>query len=392
MTASIYQTDATSQADFAADYERTGLLQLAGGIDDRARLFSTWDTVLPHRKLHASPTPHTFADRTGPLDVTYEFHGELRTPDDYVERNDVAGLLVMVDGTVVHERYRLGANRGTRWHLWSASKSFTSTVVGRALHEGVLDSIDDPVRRYVTVVGDGYPDATIRQNLMMSSGVNFFHHQGSPDRRAMYQQIWLQGRDLDDFAGELGSRVPPGTDFNYLATDTHVLSMVLRAAYGLPFHQIMQEQLWDPIGMAGDAFWSQHADGESGHSFGHACLCPRLLEFAHLGQLYVQDGVWNDQRLLPEGFVAASGSPRASFQEPSVGERGYGYQWRVPWQSRGESMALGAFGQMLRVDIERGVSIAQFAAQGGDDSPDTNPEDVEDTHAAMRAIARAVSE
>ena len=95
--------------------------------------------------------------------------------------------------------------------------------------------------------------------------------------------------------------------------------------------------------------------------------------------------------MLPEGFAAASGSPRASFQEPSEGERGYGYQWWVPWRSVGESMALGAFGQTLWVDVERGVSIAQFGAQGGDDSPDTNPEDVEDTHAAMRAIVAAVT-
>ena len=186
-----------------------------------------------------------------------------------------------------------------------------------------------------------------------------------------------------------GPRVPPGTDFNYLATDTHVLSMVLRAAYGQPFHQIVQEQLWETIGMAGDAFWSQHADGDDGHAFGHACLCPRALEFAHLGQLYIQDGVWNGERLLPEGYAADSGSPRADFQQPKAGERGYGYQWWVPWRSRGESMALGAFGQVLWVDTVKRVAIAQFGAQGGGDGP--SDEDVEDTHAAMRAIVDAVA-
>jgi len=213
----------------------------------------------------------------------------------------------------------------------------TSTVVGRALHDGVLRGIDDPVTTYVDIEG-GYAEPTIRDVMMMSSGVNFFHHQGTPNRLDMYARIWIGDED-----------------------------------------------------MGGDAIWSQHADGEAGHAFGHACLCPRLLEFAHLGQLYIQDGVWNGRRLLPEGFVAESGSPRAPFQEPSEGERGYGYQWWVPWRSRGESMALGAFGQILWVDLERGVSIAQFAAHGGGENGEPDPEGTEDTHAAMRAIAAAVA-
>ncbi len=101
--------------------------------------------------------------------------------------------------------------------------------------------------------------------------------------------------------------------------------------------------------------------------------------------------MWNDQRLLPEGFVAASGKPHAPTHTPSKGVRGYGYQWWIPWRSDGESMALGAFGQMIWLDTERGVSIAQFGAQGGDGSA-APAEAAEDTHAAMRAIVDAVTE
>ena len=380
-----------SHVEFSNEYERRNLRALRGSVEERAHLFSHWDEVLPQRSLRAAAQPHRFERRLRPLDVEYEFAGDTRTIDDYIGRNDVAGLLVIADGAVVHESYRLGIHSESRFHLWSAAKSFTSTVLGRALHEGVIDSLDHPVDRYVKVSGTGYGGATLRHVLMMSSGVNFFHFKGSPDRAEMYRQIWGGDRDLDDFAGELGGRVPPGTDFNYLATDTHILSMVLRAAYDQPFQQIVQEQLWEPIGMAGDAFWSQHAPGDAGHAFGHACLCPRLLEFSHLGQLYIQDGVWNDQRLLPEGFVAASGTPHAPTHTPSEGVRGYGYQWWIPWRSNGESMALGAFGQMIWLDTERGVSIAQFGAQGGDGS--AAPEEAaEDTHAAMRAIVDAVTE
>ena len=98
-------------------------------------------------------------------------------------------------------------------------------------------------------------------------------------------------------------------------------------------------------------------------------------------------GCWNGERLLPEGFAAASGSPRAPFQEPSEVRGATATSGGCRGAPPASRWRLGAFGQMLWVDIERGVSIAQFGAQGGDDSPDTNPEDVEDTHAAMRAIA-----
>ncbi len=372
--------------EFSNEFKRGRLGALGGTVEDRAHLFSHWDGVLPQRPLRAGAQPHHFERRLRPLDVEYEFDGATRTIDYYIDRNDVAGLLVIADGTVVHETYRLGIDSESRFHTWSATKGFTSTVLGRALHEGVIDSLDDRVDHFVKLSGAGYGQATLRQVLMMSSGVNFFHFQGSPDRAEMYRQIWGLGRDLDDFAGELGERVPPGTGFNYLATDSHVLSMVLRAAYDQPFHQIVQEELWEPIGMAGDAFWSQHAPGDDGHAFGHATLCPRLLEFAHLGQLYIQDGVWNGRRLLPEGFVAASGTPHLPTHEPKEGERGYGYQWWIPWRSNGESMAMGAFGQMIWLDTKRGVSIAQFSAQAAP------PDSFEHTHAAMRAIVDTVTE
>ncbi len=379
---------------FSTSFDRSRLMAVGGSTDERVELFSHWDEVLPHHAIAAAATPHEFVRKDDPLDIEYTFGGERRTLAGYLERNEVAGLLVLADGVVVNQTYRLGIGSETRFHLWSATKSFTSTLIGRAVHDGVIDSLDDPARKYVARLdGRPYGDVALRHLLMMSSGIAFHHHEGLPNRREMYRQIWFEGRDLDEFAAELGRRVPPGTDFNYLATDTHVLSMALRGAYGRPFHRIVQEELWDRLGMAGAAFWSQHDVGEGGHAFGHACLCPRLLEFAHLGQLYVQDGVWDGTRLLPEGFVSASGSPHGPFQEPAEGRRGYGYQWWVPWRSAGEMIALGAFGQMLWVDLERGVSVAQVGVDAANaDAPDGPPaEVVEDAHAAMRAIVAATA-
>ncbi len=153
--------------------------------------------------------------------------------------------------------------------------------------------------------------------------------------------------------------------------------------YNKPYHEIVIEKLWERLGMAGSTFWSKNAP--DGHAFGHACLCPRLSEFVHLGALYLNDGVWKGKRLLPEGWVHDSGTPRAPFQEPKPGVRGYGYQFWIPPGSKGEFMALGAFGQWLWIDIERGVAVAQFSGQA---LGDYEVEDHE-PHAAMRAIVEA---
>ena len=104
----------STNVEFADDYDRGNLIGLAGDADSRAHLFSHWDEALPHRRLHAASSPHAFEDRSGSLRVTYEHQGETRSLDDYVERNQVAALLVLVDGAVVHDRNRLGADRGTR--------------------------------------------------------------------------------------------------------------------------------------------------------------------------------------------------------------------------------------------------------------------------------------
>ena len=293
----------------------------------------------------------------------------------------------MHGGKVVFEEYRGATDSESLFHLWSASKSFTGTLIGMALHEGAIESLDDPVSKYASQFkNSAYGEASIRHVMMMSSGVDFFHFSGFPERNWMYLRIFRLGHDLDDFAAELGRRVPPGTDFNYLATDTHVLSAVLRGAYGKPFLEIVQENLWDRVGFAGNAIWSQNVSGAEGVPFGHCCLATRLLDFAQLGEFHLRDGVWNGQRLVPEGWVEMVGAPNAAFQEPTDDSSGYGMQFWVPHGYNGEFYGAGAFGQYLWIDMRRKVVIAQFAAQ--------MPEDVEDRErdAALRALARAVSE
>ena len=358
------------------------------GESDREGLadaFRNWDRDFPVGVLNAAPRPHGFERALAELDVQYGFEGESRSLSAYLERAKVEGLLVLHGGRIVFEEYPRRTTPESRYHLWSASKSFTGTLVGMALHEGVIESLDDPVEKYAAqYAGTAYGETAIRHVMMMSSGVDFFHFKGFPDRNWMYLRIFRRGQNLDDFAAELGRRVPGGTDFNYLATDTHVLSGVLGAAYGQPYLEIVQEKLWDRLGIGGEAIWARHADGAEGVPFGHCCLATRLIDFAHLGEFYLRDGVWNGMRLVPQGWTQTAGVPSAPFQEPTDERSGYAMQFWVPPAYDGEFYGAGAFGQYVWVDTRRGVVIAQFAAQAPGDI------DERERDAAFRAVAASV--
>ena len=181
--------------------------------------------------------------------------------------------MVLRDGEVRLEFYGKGLNAQSCNHIWSATKSFTSTLIGMALYDGKIASLDDPVEKYaLQFKGTAYGEASIRHVMMMSSGIDYDHFEGSPDRNDMYWDIMQSGADFDAWAAVLPRRVPAGTDFNYIATDTQVLSAVLRGAYNKSYIDIVQEKLWEPGGF-GAAQWGLDA---SGNPMGHCCLSLRL--------------------------------------------------------------------------------------------------------------------
>ena len=180
---------------------------------------------------------------------------------------------------------------------------------------------------------------------------------------------------------------PAGERFHYISPNTHVLSAVVRHVYDKPIATLIDERIYKPLGMP-SAYWSQDRKGDKGKAIGYCCLNTRAVDFARFGQLYLQDGVWNGKRILPEGWVDTIASPREPFQEPNPEKElfGYSYQFWIPYNSDGEFAAMGYNGQYIWVDRKRGVVIARTAADR--DAILKLPE----TAVVMRAIAAAVSE
>ena len=331
----------------------------------RADIFTNWGAIQPLAELRASTNPRVYQrDLTSPGKIAYSLDGRRIPLTDYLDRANISGLMVLQDGVIKLEYYAHGLDEESRNHLWSASKSFTSTLVAMGVHDGKIRSLDDKVEEYAPqFAGTAYGETPIRHMLMMSSGIDFFHDKGTPNRVDMYWDIMHDRQDFDKWVAKLQRRVPSGTDFNYIATDTHVLSAVLRGAYGQPFPRIVQERLWERGGFGGDASWG--LDGV-GHAMGHLSLSVRLEEFANLGQLYVEDLVLNGEQSVPDDWFAMVENPQADFQEPGFDEagnmrEGYSVQFWIPHDYDQEFMAAGAFGQYLWIDRRQGTVVAQFS-------------------------------
>ena len=223
---------------------------------------------------------------------------------------------------------------------------------------------------------------------MMSSGIDYFHFSGSPNRNDMYNDLIQQGGDFDKWAAALARRVPGGTDFNYIATDTHVLAAVLRGAYGKPFIEIVQEKLWEPFGFR-EAQWGLDSHG---HATGHFALSLTLQDFAHLGQLYLEDLKLNGQPTVSDDWFDMVANAQAPSHEPSVDDEGkitegYSFQFWLPADYDQEFMAAGAFGQYLWIDRKRDFVAAQFSLGGEMGQPGISAKEKE---VVMRALGTFV--
>ena len=306
---------------------------------------------------------------------------------------ETTGLLVMKDDRVVFEDYWLGNDATTQTVSWSVVKSFVSALVGIALHEGILQSVEDPVTRYVPeLAGSGYDGVRLKDALQMSSGVRWNEDYSDPQADInVFGRVFRKGESLDAFAARCVRGREPGTYNLYNSTDTHVLGMVLRRATQRSLADYLKEKLWDPIGAEADAFWIVDDHGAEMAGGG---LNAVLRDYARLGALYLNGGAWNGVRIVPEAWVKASVTPDAPHLMPGARPNallpsGYGYQWWVPDDS-GVFIAIGIYNQFVYVDPAARVVIAKSSAFRNY-ATSTAPEAYKSVeHAALfRAIAAA---
>ncbi|MEM9636309.1 MAG: serine hydrolase [Pseudomonadota bacterium] len=271
----------------------------------------------------------------------------------------VTSLVILKNGTLVHESYHLGTARDDLRISWSVAKGYLSALTGILLAEGAIGALDDPVIRYApSLKGGAYEGTTIRHVLNMATGVTFDedYTDKNSDINRMGRVLAL-GAEMDAFAAGLTETfAPPGTEWRYVSIDTHVLGMVLRGATGRSIIDLMGEKLITPLGVETAPYYL--TDG-TGVAFVLGGFNGTTRDYARFGQMMLQRGRWNGQQLVPEDWVIASTTASA----PTAADQyGYGFQWWLPRDARPrEYMGRGIYGQYLYISEPQGVVIAVTA-------------------------------
>jgi CubicO group peptidase (beta-lactamase class C family) len=316
------------------------------------------------KKGMAEPLPRS----AEPARFSYTFEDERYSSDDYLARRRVTGLLILKDGRIVFERYQYDRNESSRFLSQSMAKSVTSLLVGVAIAEGRIQSVDDLVRRYIPALeGHPYGETSIRHLLQMSSGVKFSEVYSGTDDVATLARL---------SAGNLGpgglSVLEPfcknerlnaaGTKFAYASVETEVLGFVLRAAAGVSLADYLSAKIWEPMGAEADASWIVDASGQEA---AYCCLGATLRDYGRLGLLLANDGVAQARQVVPRSWIreATQTTPGYPHLRPGVATPyfGYGYQfWVFPGEHRRFAL-LGVRGQGIFVDPELNLVMVQTA-------------------------------
>jgi CubicO group peptidase (beta-lactamase class C family) len=278
---------------------------------------------------------------------------------DVLSLNRVSGILILQNGAIRFEKYLLGNDEQSRWMSMSVVKSITATLIGAAIQDGHINSIDDAIVNYLPRFnGTAYDGVTVKQLLQMSSGVawNETYTNPSSDRRRMLEaQISQRAGAILDVMAALPRAAKPGTVWNYSTGETQVAAALVQAATGKPVAQYLSEKIWSKLGMEADASW--WLASPDGLEIGGSGLSARLRDYARIGQFWLNDGVINGERVLPQGWM------QNASKRQRIGGKPVNYGFML-WPLHGNSYAAeGIFGQYLFVDPDKQLVVVIWSAQ-----------------------------
>ena len=341
--------------------------------DQRDNGFRALEKLATVRNIPAGGPVRAFGQGT-PITVGMDL-------DDYMKSQRNAGLLIVQDGKIRFEKYALGFGPEGRWTSFSVAKSFTSTLVGAAVKDGYIKSLDDKVTQYIPGLrGSVYDDVTVRQLLTMTSGVKW--NEDYADPKSDVAQFGLQkpvvGEDITvSYMKKLGREAPPGTKWVYKTGETNLIGVLVSSATGKKLSDYLSEKIWKPYGMEADAFWIL---GDTSHEISGCCISARLRDYARLGQFAMEGG----KGVVPDNWFAEATRKSADIAQPG---RGYGYQW---WTyDDGSYSAQGIFGQGIFIDPKRRLIIATNGNWPKATEPETVGAERERFYKAVQAAADA---
>lgn len=310
----------------------------------RSAAFRDMQSLFPGLEVAPANTPRTL--RRGPP-LSRDVQVAIR---DFMAKTQTAGVMVLDDGVVRFEEYGLGMMPDDRWTSFSVAKSFTSTLLGAAIADGAIESVDTPVTSIIPALADtAYDGVTVGQIATMTSGVAWNEDYTDPnsDVAQMLSVTPVAGESQAvTYAKTLGREAPAGEKWVYKTLETNLLGLIVEQATGKSLAAYAAEKIVEPAGFEGGLFWMQDF---TGGNIGGCCLSLRLSDYARMGQFALEGG----KGVVPVGWFATAGSPLVGF--PNAPGYGYGYQW---WTYPGAYGAQGIFGQAITIVPESNLVVA----------------------------------
>ncbi len=307
----------------------------------------------PKRTIKAPENTFFFERTTAPIKPT-EFPEEAGTFEQHLINNKSLGLTIIRNDSILYEWYDDRFDTSSIMTTFSMAKSFVSLLVGIAIEEGNIKSVDEPITAYIPELEDPeFQKIKIEHLLNMQSGIHFSESYFNPFGTIAK---FYYGKHLLWYIKKLKIDKAPGQGFDYKSLDTQLLGLIIERSTGKKLAHYFEEKLWQPLDMQYDASWSiDSRSGDTEKAF--CCLNARILDFAKIGKLMLQKGTWNGEQIVPKDWI------ELCFKSKSYPS--YSYQWWILDTDQNEIMAQGILGQYLYINPAKNIVIVRMGKKWG---------------------------
>lgn len=323
-------------------------------------IFYNFADIKDHKKFQSRPLT---AD-TSPFNFQSTNNGKFPKQindipfDKYLEDNKTVAFMIIKNDTIQYEKYFKGYDKESIVPSFSMAKSVTSILIGCAIDEGLIKSIEEPITNYIPELKkNGFDKVTIKHLLQMTSGIKFNESYANPfgDAASFYY-----GLNLRKEIGKMKLKTEPGKQFDYVSGNTQLLGLVLeRSLKDKTITSYLQEKIWTPLRMEYAASWSIDRT-KNGLEKTFCCLNARARDFAKIGRLYKNKGNWNGKQIVSQKWVEES--TKLDTSEGSANF--YQYQWWLPTPNE-DFMAEGILGQYIYVNPTKDLIIVRLGKNEG---------------------------
>ncbi len=290
----------------------------------------------------------------------FTFEGRFYPTESFIDDTETTAMIVLKDDVIKYEKYFCGGNGNTLFSSNSMGKSFVSALFGIAVSEGYIGSVEDPIGNYIPeFAGKEIGSIPIRACLQMASGIDFDEEKDM----SRFSMRTLLGIPAMKIIAGYGVKEPLYSYRRYQSINTEILGQIIVNATGYSLAEYMEKTLWKRIGTEQDAYWTL----SNGRELAMGGLSVSLRDYARFARLYLKEGIYNGEQILPKEWIRDSLDMSAAYSKPgsnydAYNAIGYGYQWWMPEGEKGEFMAIGVYGQWIYVNPAKQVIIVKTGA------------------------------